>query len=340
MPLRCAVKGYSAGVGVLLLSSATVSSPRRFPFRRSSLLAWRSFFISRRSLRERSVGATDEFGVWDVDEFGEGDADGSTVGRGRSARGIDVALGLGDADSIAAAVELGLSLERGLSTGDRSKVGLAATDGAVLAVALGDADGDDVDLSIARGINVGRGVAVAVSTGVAVARAVADGVAVAVVSGVARRTGVDVAAMVAELAGVEVEVTLADGTAVAAVAGEDVEDADVVDVSAAASLGFTNVFGGAFGGGVASAFIFTRTFSVACRSPVFSQPRSTTTLAMVSLTLRGRSTAWLRAIKGAGTTMAWPRTTGRGSPKLMLILTSRSSRRRSIGCCVCVRISS
>ena len=157
---------------------------------------------------------------------------------------------------------------------------------------------------IGRGINVGRGVAV--STGVAVTRAVADGVAVAVatVSSVARRTGVDVAAMVAELAGVEVEVTLADGTAVAAVAGEDVEDADVVDVSAAASVGFTNVFGGAFGGGVASAFIFTRTFSVACRSPVFSQPRSTTTLVMVSLTLRGRSIAWPRAIKGAGMTMA------------------------------------
>jgi hypothetical protein len=306
MPPQCAVKSYrSAGVGVivgvLLLSSATVSSPRRFPFRRSSLLAWRSFFISRRSLRERSVGATDEFGVWDVDEFGEGDADGSTVGRGRSARGIDVALGLGDADSIAAAVELGLSLERGLSTGDRSKVGLAATDGAALAVALGDADGDDVDLSIGRGINVGRGVAVAVSTGVAVARAVADGVAVAVVSGVARRTGVAVAAMLADLAGVEVEGALAGGTGVAAIAGEDV---DVGDVSAAASVGFTNVFGGAFGGGVASAFIFTRTFSVACRSPVFSQPRSTTTLVTLSLTLRGRSTAWPRAIKGAGTTMA------------------------------------
>jgi len=106
--------------------------------------------------------------------------------------------------------------------------------------------------------------------------------------------------MVAELAGVEVEVALADGTAVAAVVGKDV---DVVDVSAPASVGLTNVFGGAFGGGVASAFIFTRTFSVACRSPVFSQPRSTTTLAMVSLTLRGCSTAWPRAIKGAGTTM-------------------------------------
>jgi hypothetical protein len=145
-------------------------------------------------------------------------------------------------------------------------------------------------------------VAVAVSTGVAVARAVADGVAV--VSGVARRTGAAVAATVAELAGVEVEVALAGGAAVAAVGGEDVDGAAVVDVSAAASAGFTNVFGGAFGGGVASAFIFTRTFSVACRSPVFSQPRSTTTLLTVSLILRGRSTAWLRAIKGAGTTMA------------------------------------
>lgn len=145
--------------------------------------------------------------------------------------------------------------------------------------------------------------AVTVSTGVAGTGPVADGVAVAVavVSGIARRTGVVVAAMVAELAGVEVEVALADGAAVAAVADKD---ADVVDVSAAASVGFTNVFGGAFGGGVASAFIFTRTFSVACRSPAFSQPRSTTILVIVSLTLRGRSTAWPRVIKGAGTTMA------------------------------------
>jgi hypothetical protein len=285
---------------VLLLPPATGSTPRRFSFRRSSLLAWRSsFFISRRSLRERSVGATDESGVWDADKLGEGDADGSTVGRARSARGVGVttgALGLRDADSIGAAVALGLSLERDLSTGDRAEVGLAAADGAGLAVALGDADGDDVDLASGRGINFGRGVVVAVSTGVAVARAVADGVAV--VSGVVRRTGVAVAVMVAELAGVEVEVALADGTAVAA------EDVDVVDVSAAASVGFTNVFGGAFGGGVASAFIFTRTFSVAWRSAVFSQPRSTTTLVMVSLTLRGRSIAWPRAIKGAGMTMA------------------------------------
>jgi hypothetical protein len=129
-----AVKSYrSAGVGVtvgvLLLSSATVSSPRRFSFRRSSLLAWRSsFFISRRSLRERSVGVN-ESRVGDADELGEGDADDSTGGRCRSARGIGVAtgaLGLGDADSIAAAVELGLSRERNLSTCDRAEVGLSA----------------------------------------------------------------------------------------------------------------------------------------------------------------------------------------------------------------------
>src|SRR5437660_116945 len=131
MPPQCAVKSYrSVGVGVivgvLLLSSATGSWPRRFSFRRSPLLAWRSsFFISRRSLREMSVGATDEFGVGDADKLGEGDADGSTVARGRSARGIGVALGLGDADSIATAVELGLSLERDLSTGDRAEVGFA-----------------------------------------------------------------------------------------------------------------------------------------------------------------------------------------------------------------------
>jgi hypothetical protein len=90
------------------------------------MLAWRSsFFISRRSLRERSVGVTDEFGVRDADEPGEGDADGSTVGRGRCARGIDVALGLGNTDSITPAVGLALSLGRDLSTGDRAEVGLS-----------------------------------------------------------------------------------------------------------------------------------------------------------------------------------------------------------------------
>ena len=111
---------------MLFLSPATGSWPRRFSFRRSSLLAWRSsFFISRRSLRERSVGAIDEFGVGDADELGEGDTDRSTVGRGRCVRGISVALEVGDADSIAEAVELGFSLERDLSTGDRAEVGLA-----------------------------------------------------------------------------------------------------------------------------------------------------------------------------------------------------------------------
>ncbi len=82
-----------------------------------------------------------------------------------------------------AGVELSLSLERDLSAGDRSKLGLPAADGAGVAVALGSVDGD-VDLAFGRGVNVGRGVAVAVSTGVAVA----SGVAVAVVSGVARGT--------------------------------------------------------------------------------------------------------------------------------------------------------
>jgi hypothetical protein len=70
--------------------------------------------MSRRSLRERSVGVTDEFGVGDADKLGESEADGSTVGRAPSARGPGVAT---DA--------LGLRLERDLSTGDRAAVGLA-----------------------------------------------------------------------------------------------------------------------------------------------------------------------------------------------------------------------
>ena len=74
---------------------------------------------------DNDLSVIDEFGVGDADEFGEGDADGWTIGRGRSARGIGVTLGLGDADSIAAGVELGLGLERDLSTGDRWEVGLS-----------------------------------------------------------------------------------------------------------------------------------------------------------------------------------------------------------------------
>lgn len=198
------------------------------------------------------------------------------------------------------------------------------------AVAVGDDAGVDVDVGSGRGVNVGRGVGVAVAIGVGVD------------SGVARRIGVGVA--VAVVSGVAIDFAVAAGEAAVTGAGDSAsagatEDVDLavgvgveVVVSARASVGFTKTFGGASGGGVASACIFTRTFSAACRSGIPSQPRSTTTLAMVSLTLRGRSTASPRAIKGAGMMMASPRTTGRGSPTFTLTLISRSSRNRSTGC--------
>jgi hypothetical protein len=197
------------------------------------------------------------------------------------------------------------------------------------AVAVGDADGNDVDLAAGRGVNVERGIAVAVcvdgGVDVAVAKevGVAVVVAVGVVSGVALRKGVAVAVIVAA------------GAAVTAC-----EDVDVAGVAARACVGFTNVLGGASGGGVASDFIFTRTLAAACLSAIASQPRSTTTCATVSFTRRGRSTACPRAINGAGMTTISPRTTDCGAPEFTSTFTCRSSRNRAMGCCVRVRISS
>ena len=213
-------------------------------------------------------------------------------------------------------------------SGETEKEG-GGVDAGAAGVAVGDADGDAVDLTAGRGVNVERGIAVAVcvdgGAGVAVAKevGVAVVVAVGVVSGVALRKGVAVAVIVAA------------GAAVTAC-----EDAGVAGAAARACVGFTNVFVGASGGGVASDFIFTRTLSTACLSAIASQPRSTTTCATVSFTRRGRSTACPRAINGAGMTTISPRTTDCGAPEFTSTFTCRSSRNRAMGCCVRVRISS
>ena len=216
-------------------------------------------------------------------------------------------------------------------------------------------------VSAADAATVGVVIAVAAGVAVAVAAAVADGAAVAVgdVSGVRRRTGVDVAVALGEAVAVAVGVvvgtgvvsvvrrwngvaaTVTDGDAIGAeVAAGDVDVTGAADASPRASVGFTKVFDGAFGGGVASDFIFARAFSAACLSAMSSQPRSTSTCAMVSLTVRGRSTACPRAINGAGITTISPRTTDCGVATLTSTLTCRSRRNRSIGCCVRVRNSS
>jgi len=101
--------------------------------------------------------------------------------------------------------------------------------------------------------------------------------AVADEAGVARANGVDVGVIVAFLRvifGCGVAVETADATGVSVVAAEGATaaegaDVDVVGASARCVVGFvvaptfTNFFGGAFGGGVASDFIFSRVFLAA-----------------------------------------------------------------------------
>lgn len=150
--------------------------------------------------------------------------------------------------------------------------GVAVTTGDAEASA-GLTDGEAGGLAVSNDFGWRRnGVGVADGGGVCAARAGWKGVAVAI--------------------GGVIGGTVAAGAGVAA--GATDADADVAGAalaSAAACAGFTKIFGGASGGGVASDFIFARVFSTACRSEIPSQPRSISTCATVSFTARGRSTA-------------------------------------------------
>ncbi len=105
-----------------------------------------------------------------------------------------------------------------------------------------------------------------------------SGRAVAGCIGVPRRNGVAVGVTVAEEAGVSGELVGVRCLAVA-VGGAIGEPSAAADgntpelvVSVPACAGFTNIFDGASGGGVASDFIFARAFSAACRSAIVPQP--------------------------------------------------------------------
>ena len=125
-------------------------------------------------------------------------------------------------------------------------VGLVGAEGTGVAVAaivwvgVGEAD--------AAGIVVARGLGVALGTRSRPRRCEAVG------NGDAEEIGVDVAAA----AGVWVAATVADGTGVAAEEVDVVEPASVVELDALVAL--TNFLDGAFEGGGASDFIFSRAF--------------------------------------------------------------------------------
>jgi hypothetical protein len=212
-------------------------------------------------------------------------------------------------------VEVGLGDDAGDAIGEAEDVD--AGDGVArprVGEIIGEVVGDDVarEVAVAAGVTVG----VIADPGVSGSRAGLRGRAVAVDSGVTD----------ADSAGAVVAVAAAEGDG-------DAGEAAFVSAAGADSLAdFTNFFEGASGGGVDSDFILVRACSAACRSPMSSQPCSTTVCAMAALTVRGRWAGRPIAITGAGIAITWPRTTGRPTSTLRLTLTSRSRRKRSIGC--------
>lgn len=168
---------------------------------------------------------------------------------------------------------------------------VAEADGAIAGVAEGDAATVGAMEGEALGVAVGDGrlLGVGDAAGVVVA---------AVVAGVALGTATGVAAGVAVAATVAVAAVVAGGV----VAGAG-------DVSA----GFTNFFGGALLGGVASARILLRARSAAARSAIAVHPVSIVTSTTRSLTVRGRGISRTSTLAGTDTSSSSPRTVAENS---------------------------
>lgn len=197
-------------------------------------------------------------------------------GEGRTLGGGEtIALGVAVAAGIVAEADGAIA---GVAEGDTATVG--AMEGEALGVAVGDG----------RLLAVGDAAGVALAAAVAAAAGVAVGATTAVAAGVA--AGVDVAAAVAGAVDV---------------AGEVVAGAVVV------SAGFTNFFGGALVGGVASARILLRARSAAARSAIAVQPVSIVTSTTRSLTVRGRGISDTSTLAGTDTSSSSPRTVAENS---------------------------
>ena len=246
-------------------------------------------------------------------------------------------------------------MRRGVVCGTRAGVeGTAGTTGVISGEALGFADSGGEDLGGGTGCRgraegdakigdadiagmvdpaVGAGgLGVTLARGTGVGDAWTEGVRVGIATGVVRAGGDAVAVNVA-LGVTRVVVEGGVGLGMAGVARTaDAGVAEVVD-----GAGFTNVFEGASGGGVDSAFIFARARSAAGRSASAAQLFSTVASAIVSFTVCGRSTPWTVVIAGADTTRTSPRTVGRS---VCSEFTCRSRRYRSMGRRLRVRISS
>jgi hypothetical protein len=238
--------------------------------------------------RVRTVGATEAAGV--------------VVAAGTEAETAGVATSGGETDAATDGLGTGLIVGEGRTrtVAEAAGVGVAAAVAAVAAVAgVGLAA---LLAGVALGLNLGR------------VLGDADGAALAAAAGVALGVAAVAAGVVALVAGVAL------GAAAAVVAG--VADAVAVEVSS----GFTNFFGGAFGGGVASALNFVRARSAAERSLISVQPLSTFASTTRSFTRRGLKTFRTSVRSGTETSSSPPLTLACSS-----VFRCRRNRYRSIG---------
>jgi hypothetical protein len=184
---------------------------------------------------------------------------------------------------------------------DAAGVAEATTLGEVATVAAGVAVNDGrgaLTFGVLSGRTVGEveTAGVALVAGVALATAtVGEGLVFAIVGLGLALTGVALAVAVAGVGLTIAGVGLAAGVAC------------VVD-AVAVSTGFTNFFGGAFGGGVASARNLVRARSTAERSLISVQPLSTFTSTTRSFTLRGLKIFRTALRTGTETSSSSPRT--------------------------------
>jgi hypothetical protein len=230
-------------------------------------------------------------------------AAGAMEGEGRTLAGGEE-IAFGDAVAAGAFTEAEGALA-GVAAGE------AATDGAMAGVALGEAAGDGRTLGEGEAAGVGLATVLVVAAGVALGATVAEGDGRTL--GEEEEAGVGLATGLVVAAGVALGATVAEGDGRTLGEGEGAGVALAAAVAAGvtlaveASVGFTNFFGGALGGGVASALILMRARSAAERSAMAVQPLSIVTSVTRSFTVRGRGISGISTITGTETSSSSPR---------------------------------
>jgi hypothetical protein len=221
-----------------------------------------------------------------------------------------VAVGARETDGAIDGLGRGMIVGDGRTRTEAAAAGVAGIDAAGVAAGVGLAA---LVAGVALGVNLGRvlgataGVALPAAAAVALGEAAVIGVVrvVAVAAGVGLVAGVDdgLGFVFGVAAGVALAAAAADGAGVDAAVAAGVTEAVAVELSS----GFTNVFGGALGGGVDSVRIFVRARSAAERSAIV-QPLSIFNSITRSLTRRGRGISRTSVITGAEISSSSPRT--------------------------------